>query len=129
MKLLLDTHVLLWWLRDDRRLGPAARTLIAATNNEVLVSVASFWEIAIKARIGKLADAASDVAREARASNFHILGIEDHHIARLEGLTFTADHNDPFDHLILAQAIAEEATLITGDRKMKLYDVARLPPR
>jgi PIN domain nuclease of toxin-antitoxin system len=127
MKLLLDTHILLWWLRDDPRLGPGARALIAAAENDVVVSVASLWEIGIKARIGKLTEQAAGVAHEARTSGFRILAIDDRHLARLESLEAAPDHNDPFDHLILAQAMAEDAVLITGDRKMRLYDVARLP--
>lgn len=127
MKLLLDTHVLLWWLRDDARLGQRSRALIAAPRNEVKVSIASFWEIAIKARLGKLPETGSLVLREALASGFTVVPVDERHLACMEGLVTAPDHTDPFDHLILAQATVEGAALITGDRRLKAYEVARVP--
>lgn len=128
MKLLLDTHVLLWWLRDDPRLGARGRALIADPRNEVLVSIASFWEIAIKSRLGKIAERGSAVLREARASGFGVLALDERHLAFVEALAARGDHHDPFDHLILAQAAVEEAALVSGDRKLRAYDIVRFAP-
>lgn len=129
MKLLLDTHSLIWWFNDDQRLGQRTRALIANRNNEVLASCASFWEISIKHRIGKLDEIGSDIQDEARANGFVILGIETAHLAKLEELPLDPDFKDPFDNLILAQALVEKATLITGDRKLLKTGVQAIRPR
>ena len=118
MKLLLDTHSLIWWFNDDQRLGPRTRALIADRENDIFASCVSFWEISIKHRIGKLPEIGSVIHSEARASGFAILEIEQAHLAKLEELPLDPNFKDPFDNLILAQAIVEVATLITGDRKL-----------
>lgn len=123
MKLLLDTHVVLWWLRDDPRLGPRAKTAIAHPQAELFASIVSFWELSIKARIGKMPDPGSMLFGEASDGGIEILDVRSSHLAALEELVRVPDHNDPFDHLILAQALAESATLVTGDRKMRRYGV------
>ena len=123
MRLLLDTQALLWWLNDDPRLGQTARALIADTANAVLVSVASFWELSIKSRIGKLDDAGSEVMREVQESRFEIVPIERVHLAMLESLEPVPGHKDPFDHLILVQARERRAVLVTSDRHLRRYDV------
>jgi PIN domain nuclease of toxin-antitoxin system len=123
VKLLLDTQALLWWVNDNPKLGPLARTAIADRGNDVLVSVASFWEISIKHRIGKLEDSGPAVMQEALENGFHILGIEAAHLEALEALTPLEGHKDPFDHLILVQAQAEDAILVTSDRHLRSYDL------
>lgn len=129
MKLLLDTHVMLWWLRDNPKLGPLARTAIADPRSTLLVSIASFWELSIKVRVGKFDESAARLFAESTEEAFQIIGVEQSHLAALEGLRRLPDHNDPFDHLILAQANAEDATIITNDKAMTLYGVPCIPAR
>lgn len=121
MRLLLDTHAVLWWFADDDRLGAQTRRLIADRSNAVLVSIVSVWEIAIKVRIGKLK---ADPARLSNAivrSGFVSLGIDRPHLQVLMALP--AHHRDPFDHLLIAQAIAEQAALVTVDGHASSYPV------
>ncbi len=123
MKLLLDTHALIWWFNDNQRLGPRTRSLIADSNSIVLASVASFWEVSIKYRTGKLADIGSVLMAEALANGFDVIGIENRHLAMLEDFVARPGHRDPFDHLIVVQAMAEDAILVTSDRELRGYDV------
>ena len=121
MKLLLDTHAVIWWLGDDDRLGKRARGLIEDPENDVLVSVASLWEMAIKARIGKLEVDVASAAAAIERSGFQILALSIEHLQSLRALPM--HHGDPFDHLLAAQTIAEAATLISDDRRMPSYGV------
>lgn len=114
MRLLLDTHALLWWLVDDPKLSVAAREAIADAANEVLVSAASAWEIATKVRIGKLPGAeplAADVVGHVAAEGFRELAVTMAHAQRAGGLPI--DHRDPFDRMLIAQAQAEDVALVT----------------
>jgi PIN domain nuclease of toxin-antitoxin system len=121
VKLLLDTHALLWWLADDAQLGPAARRFIEDPGNDVLVSTASLWEIMVKQRIGKLeADIAEIVAALPR-EGFALLDIRPAHLLTLTGLPM--HHRDPFDHLLIAQAMADNATFVSEDRNAIRYPV------
>ncbi|MDO9707077.1 type II toxin-antitoxin system VapC family toxin [Paracraurococcus lichenis] len=121
MKLLLDTHVLLWWLMDDPRLGAATRGLIADPANEVWVSAGSLWEIVVKQRVGKLEGDIREIVAEVRRNGFRMLDIAPAHLAVLAGLP--AHHRDPFDHLLIAQAIAEGAGFVTQDGRSGQYPV------
>lgn len=123
MRLLLDTHVLLWWLNDSPRLRMRARSVIADPSATVLVSVASGWELSIKHRLGKSVDLGSSVLREAAEHGFQVIGITEQHLATLEGLPKVEGHGDPFDLLLLAQASVEPAALMTADRMMPAYGV------
>ena len=123
MRLLLDTHVLLWWLRDDARLRPRARALIADSGVEVLVSIASAWEVSVKHRLGKLPESGACVVSEAVAEGFQVIPVEAAHVAALDALPRLGGHKDPFDHLLLAQAVAEGAALMTDDHVMRRYGV------
>ena len=127
MRVLLDTHILLWWQRDKLLLGNRARSIIASPEVDVLVSMASLWEIAIKFRLGKLDVSSSDALRHAADEGFSILGVEAEHIAQVELLPQIAGHRDPFDHLLLAQAKVEKAALMTADRILTGYGVRCLP--
>lgn len=121
MRLLLDTHALLWWLADDPRLGAEARRQIADGANAVLVSAASAWEIEIKRALGKL-EAPADLAAAIRDSGFEPLAITlDHAVAAGR---LPPHHSDPFDRLLIAQAAAEHLTLITRDSAFAAYDVS-----
>ena len=129
MKLLLDTHILLWWLRDNPKLGTQARAMIADPRAETMVSIASFWELSIKARIGKFDALGSSLIDEALRAGFAVLQVQSNHLSALEQLERVPNHNDPFDHLIVAQAMAESATLITNDKQLQRYRVDCFPRR
>jgi PIN domain nuclease of toxin-antitoxin system len=121
VRLLLDTHALLWWLSDDPTLGAKARDLIADPANDVAVSTASLWELVIKARIGKLEADITEVERAIDQEGFQRLGIEPEHLAELARLP--THHRDPFDHLLIAQARSEKLQLISADRHFAAYEV------
>jgi PIN domain nuclease of toxin-antitoxin system len=123
MKLLLDTHVLIWWQRDDPRLNPRVRALIGSPEHQAVISWASIWEVTVKYRKGMLPFSGSDVYREALDDRFNILPFNASHFAALETLPKFGHHKDPFDLLLLAQAKAEDMPLVTGDRHMTAYDV------
>ncbi|OGT80149.1 MAG: twitching motility protein PilT [Gammaproteobacteria bacterium RIFCSPLOWO2_02_FULL_61_13] len=124
MKLLLDTHALLWWWKDDPRLSKRAAAAIADEGNSVFVSAASAWEIATKHRIGKLPGAESAV-REFNeliiADGFGHLAVSYHHALMAGG--FDSKHRDPFDRMLAAQSLIEGATLVTDDNAMKLFRI------
>lgn len=121
MRLLLDTHALLWWLADDPALGSAARDLIADPANDILVSVASLWEIQVKVRVGKLKAEIQDVIAEMRNQGFDLLDIAPAHLVALGPLP--RHHGDPWDHLLIAQASTERAVLMSEDSHMPRYAV------
>jgi PIN domain nuclease of toxin-antitoxin system len=125
MNLLVDTHVLLWWLADDPTLPPHARAAIAAPEHRVAVSAASAWEIAIKRALGKL-DAPDDLHRTLLVSGFDELAITVDH-ATVAG-ALPRHHDDPFDRMLVAQALVEDLTVITVDPRFAAYGVAVLAP-
>ncbi len=124
MRILLDTHVLLWWLFDDDTLSQPARSAIANPENEVLVSSASAWEIATKHRLGKL-DEAREVVRDLpgllRRARFQVLPIVLEHALRAGSLPDV--HRDPIDRMLVAQSQLEELVLVSSDRVLKKYKV------
>jgi PIN domain nuclease of toxin-antitoxin system len=119
VRLLLDTHILLWWVMADRRLAKAARALIASADNDVSVSAASFWEIAIKANLGRIDADIAEVQEAAAADGFEELPIRAAHTLPLALLP--DHHQDPFDRLLIAQAIAEGRRLMTADAAILAY--------
>lgn len=124
MKLLLDTHALLWWWGADARLSKRATKAMADEANSVLVSAASAWEIATKFRIGKLPGAQTAIDQFEMllvADGFEHLAINARHALRAG--SFDVNHRDPFDRMLAAQALAEGATLVTDDAVMKLFRV------
>ncbi len=122
MRLLLDTHVALWWLAGAA-LAPAAAEAIADPANQVLVSAASVWEVEIKSALGKLRMDADFVAT-LRAEQVDPLAIAWAHA--VEAGRLPAHHRDPFDRMLVAQARVEGLTLVTRDQRLTAYDVARL---
>jgi PIN domain nuclease of toxin-antitoxin system len=119
MTLLLDTHVVLWWRLDSRRLTRQVRRAIA-TSDIVWVSAVSGWEVAIKQAIGKLRlDEAFSAMVE--SSDFRELPVTLSHTDQLVALS--RHHADPFDRMLIAQATVEGATLVTHDRQFEAYDV------
>jgi PIN domain nuclease of toxin-antitoxin system len=124
LKLLLDTHTLLWWWKDDPRLSKRAAKAIADEANIVLVSAASAWEIATKHRIGKLPGAESairDFNELIVVDGFGHLAVSYQHAIKAGG--FDIVHRDPFDRMLAAQSIIEGAALVTDDAAMKLFCV------
>ena len=127
MNVLLDTHAFLWWIADDVRLSQAARDAISDPDNEILVSAASAWEIAIKVGIGRLtlpAPAKRFVPRQVQRNGFVALPIQLEHALAVEDLP--KHHKDPFDRMLVAQARAEKLTLITDDPLIQRYNVETL---
>ena len=127
MRILLDTHALLWWLAGNRRLSHAAHRTIDNDANTIFVSAASAWEIATKHRIGKLAHAeavALDVTGSIAGQGFQELEItvgDAERAGRLPG-----PHSDPFDRMLIAQALARNMTIVSVDRMFDGYGVHRL---
>lgn len=127
MRLLLDTHALLWWLAGDERLSGAARAAIGEPASTVLVSAASAWEIATKHRLGKLPGAAAvarDLAGCIAGQGFAALPISFADAARAGG--FAGAHRDPFDRMLIAQALGEDLTLVSNEALFDSYGVRRL---
>jgi PIN domain nuclease of toxin-antitoxin system len=111
-------------LADPDRLKPDSRRILAGTANTVFVSVVSLWEIVVKRRVGKLeAEFAAITAQLAPASKIRLLGVTPQHLQALNILQFREQHRAPFDHLIIAQAIAEGMTLVTQDQNAPWYPV------
>ncbi len=123
MRLLVDTHVLIWLLGDHSRLGPEARRVLAEPGIERLVSVVTLWEIVLKSGGGKLLAEAGAVAAAARAGGFEPLALDLAHVLTASGLPRFADHGDPFDRMLVAQAKAEGLTLMTVDPKLGRYEI------
>lgn len=124
MRLLLDTHALIWWLEGGARLGEQARAAIRSRANEVRVSPVSAVEISIKVAKGKL-DAPGDLVAQLTRHGFTALPVTIEHGIAMLG--FTANHGDPFDRLLIAQARCEGLTIVTADRSFAAYDVPILP--
>jgi len=127
LRLLLDTHAFLWWIMDDPQLSTRARQAVAVPENEVFVSAASAWEIAIKASLGRLEvpdDLDGFVAREMRRSRFRPLAIDVRHALGVAALPPL--HRDPFDRLLVAQALREDLTLVSADPLVARYSVSVL---
>lgn len=128
MKLLLDTHVFLWWLADDPRLSATLRRAIADADNNCAISAASSWEIAIKLSMGKLKldlEADADLAELPRLCGFDELAITHQHAAHVRSLPL--HHADPFDRMLIAQAQTEGLTIATVDPAFARYAVAVVP--
>lgn len=124
MKLILDTHILLWWWDDSPKLPQGARDLIADLDNEVFVSAVSITEIAVKKSIGRL-EVDDDFAQGIEDDGFTELPLTAAHGGRLAQLPLI--HRDPFDRMLIVQAQAEDAALVTVDDKVRQYDVKTLP--
>jgi len=120
--LLLDTHALLWWLEGGQKLRPQAFDAIGDPDNNVFLSAVSAFEIAIKVRAGKL-PVEPNVGRwlpeEAATNRFRLLPVTVEHAARVEHLPRL--HGDPFDQLLVAQALVEQLTLVTADQRLEQY--------
>lgn len=123
MNYLIDTHVLLWWLTDDIRLNEKVHSIL--TEKPVWCSVISPWEIAIKEKLGKI-DLPESFDEVLKGSGFIWLDLTFKHVQELRRLPLL--HKDPFDRLLVAQALHEELTLITSDQQIHAYNVPVLRP-
>ncbi len=128
MRVLLDTHVLLWWFSDDRKLAKDARAIIANPDNDVLVSAASAWEISIKAALGRLEIELDDLEDAILKNGFRPLPIGLRHAVTAGRLPNI--HRDPFDRMLVAQASIEELRVVSHDRVFERYGLkdGGLPP-
>jgi PIN domain nuclease of toxin-antitoxin system len=124
VKLLLDSHALLWWLAEDPTLKVTASDAIADPTSTVFVSAATVWEITIKQALGKL-DAPSDLVSQVEQNRCEPLSITIAH-GYAAGI-LPRHHNDPFDRMLVAQAMSEQLTIVTRDPRISLYEVATLP--
>ncbi len=121
MRLLLDTHTVLWWLELDARLGRKALARLEDADSALYVSIASLWEIAIKHNAGKIEINAATVASWLPAARVTTIPVLLTHLTAYESLPL--HHRDPFDRLILAQALVEGATIVTNDAAILQYGV------
>jgi PIN domain nuclease of toxin-antitoxin system len=127
LRLLLDTHALIWWLAGDAALSPAARDAIADEANDIFVSAASAWEITTKHRIGKLDQAAAlaaDVAGAVAQQGFQELPISLHHAQHAGSLP--GPHRDPFDRMLIAQSLSENLMLVSQEKLFAAYGLQLL---
>ena len=127
MRLLLDTHAFLWWVGNNDALSKKARAAIADADNECFLSIASTWELAIKLSLGKLKlpePIERFVPAQLAANGFVQLPIEFRHAAKVA--TLSLHHRDPFDRLLIAQAIEEKMPIVSGDAMFKRYGVNRI---
>jgi PIN domain nuclease of toxin-antitoxin system len=123
MNFLVDTHVLIWFITDDIKLPIKTKQIIENKENSLYVSIASYWEIAIKNSIGRL-DLNSDleaIFKVIEESGFETLPLTTSHI--LQNSTLEFHHQDPFDRIIIAQSLVENMTIITKDRQFEKYNV------
>jgi PIN domain nuclease of toxin-antitoxin system len=119
VRLLLDTHVLLWWVTGDRKLSKALRATIASTDNAIAVSAATFWELAIKQQLGRVDVDLTRLQAAVAADGFDELPVEIAHTLRLQALPDL--HRDPFDRLLIAQSIETASRLVTRDEQILAY--------
>lgn len=120
MSFLLDTHILLWFLENDSKLSDRLREVITNPENLIFVSAISAWEISIKQSLGKLI-APANLEEALRFSRFEVLSMTLAHGIKVADLPL--HHKDPFDRMLIAQALVEGLTIITVDQKFKFYDV------
>ena len=127
MRLLLDTHAFLWWVINDKRLSQAAMWAIADEDNDVLISAVSAWEIATKHRIGKLPE--SETLVENMALKIALEGFEELPITVDDAVRagqLPGHHSDPFDRMLIAQALARNIPLVSNEPLFDRYGVRRL---
>ncbi len=129
MDYLLDTHALLWVTEGDKRLSNKVRIIVEDTDNRLIISVASLFEISIKVKIGKmnLMRPLDAVYQGIMNSAIDVIPIEPSHLQKYQNVPLYVDHRDPFDRIIIATAIVENAEIITVDPKFRYYsDLVRL---
>jgi PIN domain nuclease of toxin-antitoxin system len=124
VRLLLDTHAFLWWITDDARLSERARRSIADRSNTIFFSAASGWEVVVKRALGRvtlLQDPERLILEQVAANAFEVLPVSLHHTLKIDRLPPL--HRDPFDRVLVAQALSEQMALISGDPHIARYPV------
>jgi PIN domain nuclease of toxin-antitoxin system len=127
MRLLLDTHAFIWWADEPEKLSPAALSALEDEGNILVLSVASVWEMQIKAGLGKLSlslPLKELIESQRTANGLQLLPVELAHVLALDSLP--PHHKDPFDRLLIAQSVEEGATLVSADSKLSAYQVTLL---
>jgi PIN domain nuclease of toxin-antitoxin system len=127
MRVLLDTHAFLWWIDDSPQLSDRARATIAEGSNDLFLSAASGWEIAIKAQLGKIrvqGEFDAFMAAQLHQNNISVLSIQLAHALHVASLPLL--HRDPFDRLLVAQGRLEDMPILTADPLMQQYDIVTL---
>ena len=124
MKLLLDSHVLLWWFAGSRKLGERARTLITAPDADLFVSAASWWELAIKKSLNRLSVDWSSARAILEKNEIEMISVTFDHAD--VAAVLPAHHSDPFDRMLVAQASREGLKLLTRDKKLQAYGASVL---
>lgn len=119
MRVLVDTHIVLWWLIDSRKLPEDAERIIKDKDNAIFVSAASIWEIAVKATLGQIEVDPFAIEAAIEPSGFVELPITGKHAAQLSKLPL--HHRDPFDRILVAQSLLEPMRLLTGDQVLAQY--------
>ncbi len=122
MKFLLDTHAFIWFIQGDERLPGNIQELIASEKNDVFISIATFWELAIKISLGKLelSEPLEKVYNQALSEGFKILPIEHESIFRL--MVLPMHHRDPFDRIIICTALVKSLNMVSADKYFKRYE-------
>ncbi|MEH1868446.1 MAG: type II toxin-antitoxin system VapC family toxin [Nostoc sp.] len=123
MKVLLDTHIFIWWDSEPEKLSPNILSLLQRTDTKLYVSVVSLWEIQIKSQLGKitLSQSLEDIYDSQNTNGISFLSVIPAHVLNLN--TLPLHHKDPFDRMLISQALVEGLTLISIDQIFKLYDV------
>ena len=127
MKLLLDTHIFIWWADQPEKLSPAALSALEDRGNELLLSVASVWEMQIKTQLGKLKlslPLKELLKNQQETNDITVSPVTLTHVLALDALPF--HHKDPFDRLLIAQSIEEELVIVTADSQFSAYPVKLL---
>ena len=125
MRYLVDTHILIWWLTNDKKLKTSIRKIIEKKENQITLSVVSGIEVSIKSRTRRL-KLMTTVKRMFEISDFKVLDVNLSHILELEKLPLYRNHKDPFDRILISQAKVENLTLITTDEKIWKYNLSLL---
>lgn len=121
MKYLVDTHIFLWWLNNEKRLKTSIKEILTNSDNKILVSVITAWEISIKLTVSSKIKLKTTIEDCFEKAGFEILNVNFPHVIYLTKLV--NHHKDPFDRMLIAQAQSEGATLITGDTKIWKYKI------
>jgi PIN domain nuclease of toxin-antitoxin system len=127
MKLLLDTHAFIWWATEPEKLSPKVQGLLADASNSLFLSVVSIWEMQIKSQLGKLKlnlSLRELIESQQQTNGVQILVVTPEHVLELENMP--PHHKDPFDRLLIAQAVVEDAFLVSMDSALKAYTVKLL---
>jgi len=123
MNYLLDTHTIIWFLNGEKQLSKTALTLIENSNNKKFVSICSLWEISIKLGLKKLEfdGTISEIIELVEQNDFEIIPVSIAHVTEYEGLAFV--HRDPFDRMLVVQAMLEDLTIVTKDQNISRYNI------